>query len=74
MHSVFGIGSKKIKQGYNIFKNRTFYISFDLINTFPGRSEYSKEKRFLKNSILPTFFQAEPNIFFICHNRSNNKQ
>ena len=54
-----------LKQGC-IFKNRPFYISFILFNTFPSRSEYSKKETFKKNSILPSypiFFSTH--IFFI---------
>ena len=52
---------KGFKQGY-IIKNRPFYISFVIFNTFPSSSEYFKIKSFQKRkkeSYLPTnFFQS----------------
>ena len=51
---------KGLEQG-SFFKNRSFYISFVIFNTFPNRSEYSKKKKsfqknkFSKKSFLPTY-------------------
>ena len=45
---------KGLKQGY-ILKNRPFYISFVLFNTFPSRSEHSKKKVFKKKKKYRTY-------------------
>ena len=60
MHSVLVLEVKGLKQGY-IFKNRPFYITFVLFNTFPSRSEYIKKKSFQKKIYNHLYLPDTPN-------------
>ena len=64
--NFYALEVKGLQQDY-IFKNRPFYISFVIFNTFPSRSEYSKKKKYKKNSILPSYPKFSQSVTWTTH-------